>query len=168
MTSLPTQPRAGGTTALVSTPGTGSLSSAVGAIGTHSGRIAVSGITAKGFHGVFEHERVQGQDFVVDVVLDVDLSAAAASDDLADTVDYGGLAAAVAADIEGEPLNLIEALAARIADTCLRLGRVTTASVTVHKPQAPMPVSVTDVAVTLVRIRSGEPSDDSSQDGEIA
>ena len=161
MTNLPAQPR-GGATAVSSAPADARATRTVG------GRIAVSGITARGYHGVFEHERVEGQDFVVDVVLDLDLATAAVSDDLADTVDYGGLAAAVAADVEAEPLNLIEALAARIADTCLRLERVTTASVTVHKPQAPMPVSVADVAVTLVRTRSGEPSDDSSRDGETA
>jgi 7,8-dihydroneopterin aldolase/epimerase/oxygenase len=129
-------------------------------------RISVSGITARGYHGVFEHERVQGQEFVVDVVLAADLSAAAGSDDLADTVDYGGLAAAVVADIEDEPLNLVEALAARIADTCLRFERVTSAEVTVHKPQAPMPVRVADVAVTLIRSRSDAPTDH-ARDGEI-
>jgi len=133
---------------------------------TASGRISVSGITAYGFHGVFDHERREGQEFVVDVVVELDLSDAAASDDLGDTVDYGGLAAAVAADVEGEPLDLIEALAARIADTCLRLERVTTVSVTVHKPQAPMPVRVADVAVTLVRTRPDEPSDIPARDGE--
>jgi len=132
-----------------------------------AGRISVSGITARGYHGVFEHERVQGQEFVVDVVLQVDVSAAAGSDDLADTVDYGGLAAAVAADIEDEPLNLIEALAARIADTCLRFERVTSVEVTVHKPQAPMPVRVADVAVTLVRSRPDDAPTAPARDGEI-
>jgi dihydroneopterin aldolase len=135
------------------------------------GSISVTGITAYGFHGVFDNERRDGQEFVVDVVLELDLSAAAVSDDLADTVDYGGLAAAVAADVEGEPLDLIEALAARIAETCLRLERVTSVSVTVHKPQAPMPVRVADVAVTLVRARSararsGELADVLAGDGE--
>ncbi len=128
-------------------------------------RIRVVGITARGHHGVFDHERADGQDFVVDVTLEMDLGAAADSDDLSDTVDYGGLAAAVAADIEGEPLNLIEALAARIADTCLRIEHVTCAEVTVHKPQAPMPVRVADVAVTLVRRRPDRP--DLARDGEI-
>jgi dihydroneopterin aldolase len=141
------------------------------AAGPAGGRIAVSGITAYGYHGVFDHERRDGQEFVVDVVLDLDLSTAAVSDELGDTVDYGGLAAAVAADVEGVPLNLIEALAARIADTCLRLERVTSVTVTVHKPQAPMPVRVADVAVTLVRTRSagtrsGESSDVPAGDGE--
>lgn len=114
-------------------------------------RIALTGISAFGHHGVFDFERQNGQTFVVDVVCAIDLSEAGASDDLETTVDYGGLAAAVAADIEGEPLNLIEALAERIARTCLAQPRVTAAQVTVHKPQAPMPVPVGDVAVTLTR-----------------
>jgi dihydroneopterin aldolase len=129
------------------------------------GRVALRGITARGFHGVFSSERSDGQDFVVDVMLEIDLAAAAVSDDLADTVDYGGVAAAVVADIEGEPLNLIEALASRIADTCLRFERVTSVEVTVHKPQAPMPVRVADVAVTLVRCRPDSP--DHVRDGEF-
>ena len=73
------------------------------------------------------------------------------SDQLADTVDYSALATAVVADIERDPVNLIEKLADRIARTCLRNPRITSATVTVHKPQAPMPVRVGDVAVTLTR-----------------
>jgi len=146
--------------------GTAAASSLVsGRVPASWGRVAVRGISARGFHGVFAHERSDGQDFVVDVVLEIDLGPAADSDDLADTVDYGGVAAAVVADIEGEPLNLIEALASRIADTCLRFERVTSAEVTVHKPQAPMPVPVSDVAVTLVRCRPDSP--DHVRDGEI-
>ena len=146
--------------------GTASASSLVRAPSlVPKGRVALRGITARGFHGVFAFERSDGQDFVVDVVLELDLGPAAVSDDLADTVDYGGVAAAVVADIEGEPLNLIEALASRIADTCLRFERVTSAEVTVHKPQAPMPVRVSDVAVTLVRCRPDSP--DHARDGEI-
>lgn len=155
MTSQP--PRSAPTSTLLAPP-------APGAVG---GRIALSGISARGYHGVFEHERADGQEFVVDVVLQVDLSTAAGSDDLADTVDYGGLAAAVVADIEGDPVNLIEALAARIAETCLRFARVTSAEVTVHKPQAPMPVRVADVAVTLVRARPDGSGTDHVRDGEI-
>src|SRR6478609_3582312 len=160
MTSLPARPRVG-STADRSTP------APMAASPTVDGRIAVPGITARGYHGVFDHERANGQECVADVVLTVDLAAAAASDDLADTVDYGGLASAVAADIEGEPLDLIEALAARIADTCLRFERVTSVEVTVHKPQAPMPVRVADVAVTLVRSRPDDAPTAPARDGEI-
>jgi dihydroneopterin aldolase len=116
-------------------------------------RISLRGISAHGHHGVFEFERERGQRFVVDVVCWLELDAAAHSDDLADTLDYGSLSQAVAAEIEGEPLNLIEALAGRIADTCLASPRVQTVEVTVHKPEAPINADVADVAVTLTRSR---------------
>jgi dihydroneopterin aldolase len=117
-------------------------------------RISLTGITAIGHHGVFSSERQQGQRFVVDLSCALDLSKAASSDDLGQTIDYGALAQAVAADIERDPLNLIEALADRIALTCLRYDAIQCVEVTVHKPQAPMPVDVADVAVTLTRSRT--------------
>lgn len=117
-------------------------------------RITLTGISAIGHHGVFDHERRDGQRFVVDAVLGVDLSAAASSDDLNDTIHYGILAEKIVADIEGEPLDLIEALAGRICATCLADSRVREVTVTVHKPQAPVTVPFTDIAVTLTRSRS--------------
>ena len=116
-------------------------------------RIALSGLRVRGHHGVFEHERRDGQDFVVDAVLEVDTRPAATSDDLADTVDYGALAQALAGIVGGEPVNLLEALAARLAEVCLADERVEAATVTVHKPQAPLPLSFTDVAVSIRRER---------------
>lgn len=113
--------------------------------------IALRGLTVRGFHGVFDHERRDGQDFVVDAVLTVDVSAAAASDDLADTVDYGTLATALAEVVSGEPLDLIETLASRLADVCLRDPRVGAVELTVHKPSAPIPLAFGDVAVTVRR-----------------
>jgi len=88
------------------------------------------------------------------VVCSLDLAPAASSDDLALTVDYGELARAVVSDIERDPLDLIEALADRIARTCLTTTSATTVEVTVHKPEAPMPVEVADASVTLTRSRS--------------
>lgn len=114
-------------------------------------RITLSGIAATGRHGVFDFEREQGQRFVVDVICSVDLKPAAVADDLELTIDYGTLAQAIVADIEGDPLNLIEALADRIASTCLRARSVRSVEVTVHKPQAPVPVEFADVAVTLYK-----------------
>ena len=76
-------------------------------------QIAVTGIRGTGFHGVFEHERREGQEFSVDVRLDVSTAAAAGSDDLGDTVDYGQVAVAVHALIVGEPVDLVETLAER-------------------------------------------------------
>ncbi|GAA1754082.1 dihydroneopterin aldolase [Luedemannella helvata] len=115
--------------------------------------ITLTGLTARGRHGVYEFEREQGQDFVVDVVLALDLAPAATSDDVADTVHYGELADRLVEIIEGDPVNLIETLAGRLADACLADPRVGTATVTVHKPQAPIAHAFTDVAVTLTRGR---------------
>jgi dihydroneopterin aldolase len=118
-----------------------------------SDTIRLVGVAATGRHGVHEHERRDGQRFVVDVALRVDASRAAASDDLADTVDYSTLASQIVALIEGEPVNLIETLAGAIADRCLEHGGVFGAEVTVHKPEAPLQLEFADVAVTIDRSR---------------
>jgi dihydroneopterin aldolase len=118
-----------------------------------SDRIALTGLRARGRHGVYDFERAEGQDFVVDVVLELDLAPAAASDDVADTVHYGELAERLVAIVAGEPVNLIETLAQRLADACLLDPRVRAVTVTVHKPGAPIPHEFTDVAVQLRRGR---------------
>jgi dihydroneopterin aldolase len=120
-------------------------------VSTSSDVIRLSGLRARGHHGVHEAERATGQEFVVDVSLDLDLTAAAASDDLADTVHYGELADRLIAIIRGEPVNLIETLASRLAHACLADVRVAAVTVTVHKPHAPIPHPFTDVSVTLHR-----------------
>jgi dihydroneopterin aldolase len=114
-------------------------------------RIALTGLRVHGRHGVLPEERRDGQDFVVDAVLCLDTRAAAASDDLADTVDYGVLAGRLADVVAGAPSDLIETLAARLADVCLAFPQVFEVELTVHKPAAPIPLSFTDVAVTVVR-----------------
>jgi dihydroneopterin aldolase len=116
-----------------------------------SDRIELVGLRARGFHGVLEHERRDGQEFVVDVSLEVDTSAAAASDDLAETVDYGVLAQSIAAIVAGDPVDLIETLAQRVADACLADPRVLAVDVAVHKPSAPVTVPVEDVVVRIRR-----------------
>jgi dihydroneopterin aldolase len=116
-------------------------------------RIELRGLRARGFHGVFDFERAQGQDFLVDAVLELDVAPAAASDDVADTVHYGELAERLVGVVTGEPVNLIETLAARLAAVCLEDRRVGAATVTVHKPQAPIPHAFSDVAVTVRRTR---------------
>jgi dihydroneopterin aldolase len=119
-----------------------------------SDRITVRGIRATGFHGVYAEERRTGQPFVVDVVLHLDLAPAAAGDDVTATVHYGELASSVVAAIEGEPVDLIETLAHRVVDIALSYPVVDGVEVTVHKPEAPVGVPFSDVAVTLVRTRS--------------
>ena len=118
-------------------------------------RIELRGLTVRGHHGVFEHERRDGQDFVVDLTVWLDLSAAAASDELADTLDYGALAQRAAAIVGGEPSDLIESVAGRIADDVLTDRRVRAVEVVLHKPQAQIPLQFTDVAVVLHRSAPG-------------
>jgi dihydroneopterin aldolase len=117
-------------------------------------RMAVTGIVCQGHHGVFDFERREGQPFVVDLVLGLDSAPAAASDDLHDTVDYGSLVTSVKAAVETDPVDLIETLAQRIADVCLLDARVQWAQVTVHKPEAPIDVTYSDVALTITRRRT--------------
>jgi dihydroneopterin aldolase len=118
-----------------------------------SDRIVLTGLTVTGYHGVFPEERRDGQRFVVDVALELDTRPAAATDDVTDTVHYGELAERLAAVVAGEPVNLLEKLVARLADACLADPRVSAAEVTVHKPQAPIPLEFVDVAVTIRRER---------------
>ena len=119
-----------------------------------SDRIALRGLTVRGHHGVFESERIDGQEFVIDVVLDVDTAAAAHSDQLTDTVDYGSLASTIAAIVGGPAVNLLETLADRIAQACLDDVRIAAVEVSVHKPHAPIALAFDDVVVTIVRART--------------
>ena len=122
-------------------------------------RLAVLGIEAVGHHGVFEFERRDGQVFVADLVLGIDTREAARTDDLQHTVDYGNLVAKVMNAIESDPVDLIETLAQRIADVCLADPRVQWAEVTVHKPDAPVEATFSDVTLTITRTRSGADRD---------
>ncbi|MCT9819207.1 dihydroneopterin aldolase [Microbacterium sp. W1N] len=121
--------------------------------------ISIAGIRATGFHGVYDHERRDGQQFVADLVLELPLARAAATDDVADTVHYGEVAEQVAAILAGDPVNLLETLAARIADAILERPAVQAVTVTLHKPQAPIPVPFGDVAVTIRRTRDDAPAE---------
>jgi 7,8-dihydroneopterin aldolase/epimerase/oxygenase len=117
-------------------------------------RISLLGLRSFGRHGVLDHERRDGQEFVVDAVLWLDTRASAAADDLALTVDYGAVAAKLAALVSGEPVALIETLAARLAAACLSADRaVREVEITVHKPHAPVSVPFRDVTVTIRRSR---------------
>ena len=118
--------------------------------------LTVSGIECYGYHGVFEHEKREGQTFVVDLTLGLDTTVAAASDDLRDTVDYGSLVAAVKAAVEADPVDLIETLAQRLADVSLRDRRVEWVRITVHKPGAPIEATFGDVSLTITRSRPKE------------
>lgn len=113
--------------------------------------ITLTGVRVFGFHGVLPTERAQGQHFTVDVVVHADVGEAGHTDELGHTINYAQIAALIEECVVGEPLNLIEALAQRIADRILLLGRISLVEVTVHKPSAPIPQEFTDVSVTIVR-----------------
>jgi dihydroneopterin aldolase len=117
-------------------------------------RITLTGVRVRAHHGVFDFEREQGQEFVIDVSVAVDLSAAASGDDLGRTVHYGELAEAVVAAVERDPVDLIETVAERVAAVALAHPAVEEVEVTVHKPEAPIEVPFADVAVTIVRGRA--------------
>jgi len=118
-------------------------------------RIELRGLRVRGHHGVFDHERRDGQDFVIDITVWLDLDVAAASDDLADTLDYGVLAQRAADIVAGPPRQLIETVAGEIADGVMVDERVHAAEVVVHKPGAPIPLEFADVAVVARRSRRG-------------
>lgn len=123
-----------------------------------SDTIRLTGLTAEGFHGVFDFERRDGQPFRVDAVLSLDLQAAGRSDRLEDTVSYASIAELIEDSITGRPFELIEALAENIAQRVLLFDdRIKTAEITVHKPQAPLEQRFGDVAVTVERTRGSIP-----------
>lgn len=116
-------------------------------------RIALTGVTAIGHHGVFERERSDGQPFIVDAVLFTDVRAASATDDLTKTANYADVAEEIKAMITGQPFDLIETLAERMAQKLLDGFAVEAVEITVHKPKAPIQVPFGDVSVTVYRER---------------
>jgi dihydroneopterin aldolase len=118
-------------------------------------RIELRGLTVRGRHGVYEQERADGQDFVVDITVWIDLADAAASDDLSDTYDYGVLAQRAADIVAGPSRKLIETVAGEIADDIMNDSRVHAVEVVVHKPGAPISQAFSDVAVVARRSRRG-------------
>lgn len=116
--------------------------------------ISLVGIEAKGFHGVYPNERRDGQIFIVDAILQINLDPAANTDELLLTVNYADVAKDIATEIEGEPVDLIETLALRIIEKILqKYELVDSVAVTVHKPLADVGVKIKDIAVTLERYR---------------
>jgi dihydroneopterin aldolase len=119
-----------------------------------SDQIVLTGIHGFGYHGLFEHERKDGQDFYVDLTLSVDLTAASQSDAIEDTVNYAEITDLVVEEITSNPVNLIEKLAARIAERVLNQHiKVKSVTVTVHKPQAPVAAQIKDISVVVTRTR---------------
>ncbi len=119
----------------------------------HYDEIRLIGLRAFAHHGVFEHERENGQEFIVDVTVMLDLDLAADSDDLSKTIHYGVLAEQVVAAVQSSPVDLIETVAQRVVDVVFGFEAAQTTRVTVHKPNAPITVPFADVTVTLTRSR---------------
>jgi len=121
---------------------------------TELDRLTLTGLRATAFHGVFDHERRDGQVFVIDVTVYLDLTASAANDDLSETIHYGVLAEQVVSSVEAEPVDLIETVAERVARVVLAYPAAQRVTVTLHKPQAPITVPFADVSVTITREQS--------------
>jgi dihydroneopterin aldolase len=116
-------------------------------------RIELRGLAVRGNHGVQAHERTDGQNFVVDITVWMDLADAASSDSLSATYDYAVLAERAATIVAGPARNLIETVAGEIAEDIMKDSRVHAVEVAVHKPQAPIPLTFADVAVVARRSR---------------
>ncbi|GAB3615480.1 dihydroneopterin aldolase [Okibacterium endophyticum] len=120
---------------------------------TYRDSISITGLRVRAHHGVYPFEREAGQDFVIDLSVDLDLSGAASEDDLAKTIHYGELAERVAAAVATDPVDLIETVAERVAAIALGYDAASRVRVTVHKPDAPIPLPFDDVAVSIERRR---------------
>ena len=117
-------------------------------------RVSLVGLRAFGRHGVLAEERIHGQEFIIDATLWLDTRSAAASDDLTQTVSYADVAQQLHKIVTGEPVQLIETLAERLAQSCLAHERIKQVEITVHKPSAPIPLPFQDVTVTVRRPRA--------------
>ena len=115
--------------------------------------ISITGLRLTGYHGVFEHEKRDGQEFGVDLEIELDLSSAGSTDELQNTLDYSVVVDQVAQRVTGESVDLVENLAHDIAQIVLGHPQPTAVTVTVHKPQAPVGHPVEDIAVTIRRER---------------
>ncbi len=114
--------------------------------------IKITGISAKGFHGVFEIERKKGQKFIVDIELSMNLTNL--KDDLSKTVNYAEVAQIAHDNITGKPVLLIETLAENIAKSVLnKYKKAKQVKVIVHKPKAPLTIKFKDVSVEIIRTR---------------
>lgn len=118
-------------------------------------KIALTGLRVFAYHGVFDFERQNGQDFYIDATVWIDGAKASLNDDLAETVNYAELAKLLVENAKNEPVDLIETLADRLLDTVMNMGggdatgMVRKAKITVHKPGAPLVYDFSDVSVTV-------------------
>jgi dihydroneopterin aldolase len=114
-------------------------------------KISITGIKAFGFHGVLDHERKNGQDFIADIEFTYKTDKATKTDDIKFAIDYGLVAQLVKSLIEGKPQNLIEKLADDIAKTLLKSFKIDAVKVVLHKPHAPVDMKFSDISVSVER-----------------
>src|ERR1700730_5357888 len=120
-----------------------------------SDRIFIKGLTLHAYHGVMAHEAKVGQSFAIDLDLEIDLSTAARSDKVVDTVSYDKVVECASEAFSAQRFRLIEAAAGSVADGVLAaFPRVNSVKVTIHKPHAPIAATFSDVGVTLLRKRA--------------
>jgi dihydroneopterin aldolase len=129
-------------------------SSTLGGVPDELDSLTLTGLRVIANHGVFESERLAGQPFIVDVTAWLDAAAAASDDDLDQTLHYGILAQQIHDAVSRDPVDLIETLAERVARVVLAWPVAQVVRVTVHKPEAPIPVPFTDVSITITRRRA--------------
>lgn len=128
--------------------------------------IQLTGLRVRAHHGVYDFERENGQDFVIDVTVWLDLARAAASDDVATTIHYGELAESIARAVAADPVDLIETVAERVATLVLGYPAAERTRVTVHKPDAPISVPFADVAVSIERAQKAAGVTDNRADAD--
>jgi dihydroneopterin aldolase len=118
-------------------------------------RIFIKGLSLHAYHGVLAYEGKVGQSFSIDLTLEIDLSSAARSDKVMDTVSYDKVAECASKAFSAKPYKLIEAAAGSVADAVLaEFPRVLSIEVTIHKPHAPIAAIFSDVGVTFMRKRT--------------
>jgi dihydroneopterin aldolase len=111
-------------------------------------RIELIGLRLFGFHGVLQHEKEYGQEFLIDCKLVVEASG---EDNLATTVSYADVSNLIEASFNAERNDLLEALSARLRSAVLSLSdKVISCELSVHKPNAPLTQEFSDVIVTAL------------------
>lgn len=119
-------------------------------------QVLVNGLVLHAHHGVGKDEQRIGQNFIIDLVLEMDLAAAAQTDKLVHTASYDTIVEVVSRAFQRKRYRLVEAAGGAVASALLKaFPAVTTVRVTVRKPHAPLAATFDHVGVVLVRCRHG-------------
>ena len=134
--------------------GAGLAGASPGGAGLAASLIELKGLRVLGRHGVTDDEQSAAQPFELDVVVAIDMTRAAASDDVADTVDYGVLVQDASEVVATRSFRLLEALAEAVADALLEHERVEWVTVSLRKLRPPVPFDLASAGVRITRARS--------------